>query len=110
MCAGPYSLALLGIGPELSDRFQAELELKADNEVLRPGHVRLSLPYFVHPAALDFVLQACRQGRRAPLGRTLGAPQRATLAPRLLGLARLALGGAPHSGGATSAAHRSEPR
>ena len=43
MCAGPYSLALLGIGPELSDRYQAELELKADNEVLRPGQVRISL-------------------------------------------------------------------
>ena len=60
MCAGPYSLALLGIGPELSDRYQAELELKSDNEVLRPGQVRISLPYFVHPAALDFVLQAVR--------------------------------------------------
>jgi hypothetical protein len=87
LCAGPYSLALLGIGAELSARYLAELERKADNEVIRPGQVRLSLPhfspylpisphvslhlpasphgqvrislpYFVHPAALDFVLQA----------------------------------------------------
>ena len=58
MCAGPYSLSLMGIGPLLSDRYQAELERKDDNEVLRPGYVRLSLPYFVHRHQLDFVLRA----------------------------------------------------
>ena len=47
LCAGPYSLALLGIGAELSARYLAELERKADNEVIRPGQVRLALPpYF----------------------------------------------------------------
>ena len=46
LCAGPYSLALLGIGAELSARYLAELELKADNEVIRPGQVRIALPYF----------------------------------------------------------------
>ena len=47
LCAGPYSLALLGIGSELSARYLAELELKADNEVVRPGQARIALPpYF----------------------------------------------------------------
>lgn len=42
MCAGPYSLSLLGIGSDLSDRLQAELEKKEDNEVSRPRAARAS--------------------------------------------------------------------
>ncbi|CAK0851985.1 unnamed protein product [Prorocentrum cordatum] len=45
MCAGPYSQELLGIAPELSGRFLRELRKKEDNEVIRPGYVRLSLHY-----------------------------------------------------------------
>ena len=44
LCAGPYSLQLLGIGAELSGRYLAELARKADNEVIRPGQARLAPP------------------------------------------------------------------
>ena len=58
MCAGPYSQAILGISPELSERFEAQLVKKEDNELLRPGYVRVSLPYFADGPTLRYVLDA----------------------------------------------------
>lgn len=58
MCAGPYSQQLLGIDSSLSAKFQNELERKVDNEVLRPGYVRLSLHYTMEDTTVDFILQA----------------------------------------------------
>eukprot|EP00930_Biecheleria_cincta_P047690 TRINITY_DN33112_c0_g1_i1.p1 TRINITY_DN33112_c0_g1~~TRINITY_DN33112_c0_g1_i1.p1 ORF type:complete len:1138 (-),score=174.55 TRINITY_DN33112_c0_g1_i1:199-3612(-) len=58
MCAGPYSQQLLGIDSSLSAKIQSELERKVDNEVLRPGYVRLSLHYTMDDSTVDFILQA----------------------------------------------------
>ena len=52
MCAGPYSQRILGIDASLSDCLEAQLVKKEDNELLRPGYVRISLPYFADAAAL----------------------------------------------------------
>lgn len=58
MCAGPYSQQLLGIDGTLSDAFEAQLVKKEDNELLRPGYVRLSLPYFADAQQVRYVLDA----------------------------------------------------
>eukprot|EP00315_Gephyrocapsa_oceanica_P046214 CAMPEP_0185537682 /NCGR_PEP_ID=MMETSP1366-20130426/110565_1 /TAXON_ID=38817 /ORGANISM="Gephyrocapsa oceanica, Strain RCC1303" /LENGTH=536 /DNA_ID=CAMNT_0028149401 /DNA_START=1 /DNA_END=1608 /DNA_ORIENTATION=- len=58
MCAGPYSQALLGIDSALSAALQAQLVKKEDNEVLRPGYTRVSLPYFADAATVRYVLDA----------------------------------------------------
>jgi len=56
-CAGPYSQRLLGLSRSGSHGLeQCLLEEKA--EVLRPGYSRLSLPYAMSPAEVDYVL-AC---------------------------------------------------
>merc|ERR1711871_1901364 len=60
MCAGPYSQALLGIDAELSDAIQTQLLKKEDNEVLRPGYTRVSLPYFADTASIRYVLDALK--------------------------------------------------
>ena len=58
MCAGPYSQQLLGIDGTLSDAFEAQLVKKEDNELLRPGYVRLSLPYFADAQQVRYVLDS----------------------------------------------------
>lgn len=55
-CAGPYGLSLLGISPEDSAAIESHLLDKM--EVLRPGFVRVSLPYFAEPAELALVTGA----------------------------------------------------
>jgi hypothetical protein len=55
MCAGPYSQRLLGIDAGTSSQLLAELQKKEDNELLRPGYVRVSLPYYVSADELAFV-------------------------------------------------------
>ncbi|GFU72457.1 tRNA-cytidine(32) 2-sulfurtransferase [Trichonephila clavipes] len=71
-CAGPYALDLLGIDESLALRFD---ELLAENksldrthlrrrgeyserEVLRPGFIRLTFPFFMSDDDIDFVLDA----------------------------------------------------
>ena len=58
-CAGPYALRLLGIQPRASARIEAELLAK--HELLRPGFTRLSFPWFVSDAEVDYVLSAMEQ-------------------------------------------------
>eukprot|EP00928_Gymnodinium_smaydae_P037156 TRINITY_DN25830_c0_g3_i1.p1 TRINITY_DN25830_c0_g3~~TRINITY_DN25830_c0_g3_i1.p1 ORF type:complete len:1186 (+),score=196.42 TRINITY_DN25830_c0_g3_i1:29-3559(+) len=58
MCAGPYSQQILGIDAELAARFQRELEKKEDNEVIRPGYVRLSLHYTMEEHTVDRIIRA----------------------------------------------------
>ena len=58
MCAGPYSQSLLGIDTALSDAMQTQLVKKEDNELLRPGYVRVSLPYFADDLTIQYVLDA----------------------------------------------------
>ena len=71
-CAGPYAQDLLGIDPDLADRFEALLledpaldrtHLRrvseySSREVLRPGFARLNLPWWMEDSAVDFVLRA----------------------------------------------------
>lgn len=55
-CAGPYGHRLLGIGPELSRRFEHEIE---DGwEGIKPGWSRLNFAYFVSDAVADYMIEA----------------------------------------------------
>jgi hypothetical protein len=63
VCAGPYGLQLLGVSPENAARFEDELK-RGRNETMRPGFVRLSLPFFASPAEVDYCVEAIRQVRR----------------------------------------------
>lgn len=55
-CAGPYGHRLLGIDGATSDRLR-ELIGRGVNGV-KPGWVRLSLPWYASPADVDFILDA----------------------------------------------------
>ncbi|ABS27603.1 aminotransferase class V-fold PLP-dependent enzyme [Anaeromyxobacter sp. Fw109-5] len=55
-CAGPYGHRLLGIGPERSAEFRRAIA--AGVQALKPGWVRISLPYHATPAEVDFLLSA----------------------------------------------------
>ncbi|GIZ00747.1 hypothetical protein CEXT_38281 [Caerostris extrusa] len=71
-CAGPYALDLLGINEDLALRFDKLLaENKSldrthlrrigeysEREVLRPGFIRLTLPFFMPDDDINFVLKA----------------------------------------------------
>ncbi|WP_250005624.1 aminotransferase class V-fold PLP-dependent enzyme [Actinoplanes sp. M2I2] len=55
-CAGPYGHRLLGIGAELSHRFQHEIE---DGwEGIKPGWSRLNFPYFWSDTVADYVIES----------------------------------------------------
>ena len=55
-CAGPYGHRLLGIGPELSHRFEHEIE--AGWEGIKPGWARLNFPYFLSDVVADYLVEA----------------------------------------------------
>ncbi|MBL7259739.1 aminotransferase class V-fold PLP-dependent enzyme [Paractinoplanes lichenicola] len=55
-CAGPYGHRLLGIGPELSRRFENEIE--AGWEGIKPGWSRLNFAYFLSDAVADYLASA----------------------------------------------------
>ena len=55
-CAGPYALRLLGIEGAASVALETLLLDQA--EVMRPGFVRLSLPYFASNAEVEYALAA----------------------------------------------------
>ncbi|MFC0105995.1 aminotransferase class V-fold PLP-dependent enzyme [Kibdelosporangium aridum] len=55
-CAGPYGHRLLGIGPDLSRRF--EHEILAGREGIKPGWVRVSFNYAMSDTVVDYVLEA----------------------------------------------------
>jgi len=71
-CAGPYAQDLLGIDPELAQRYEDILmedgrldrthlrrkEEHSSYEILRPGFSRLNLAYFASDSEVDFVLSA----------------------------------------------------
>ncbi|KAM7539624.1 hypothetical protein Aperf_G00000037296 [Anoplocephala perfoliata] len=62
-CAGPYALDLLGINEELAIIYEDTL-IDKDNEeiyehkILRPGFVRINLPYFYPDEEIDFIIDA----------------------------------------------------
>ncbi|XP_068718445.1 uncharacterized protein [Montipora capricornis] len=73
-CAGPYAQNLLGINEALAKEIENLLledsrldrvHLRryneySEREILRPGFVRLNLPYFMSEDAVDFVLEAVK--------------------------------------------------
>jgi len=55
-CAGPYGHRLLGIDRSRSERYRVQI---ADGYLgIKPGWVRLSLPYYASEEDLDFILSA----------------------------------------------------
>ena len=56
MCAGPFSQQLLGISALANVQIEAALLDK--HEVVRPGYVRLSLPYWMDSLEIEHVLNA----------------------------------------------------
>ncbi|XP_033632009.1 uncharacterized protein LOC117293705 [Asterias rubens] len=71
-CAGPYAQDLLGINEKLAKEIEAALledgrldrvHLRryteySEKEILRPGFVRINLPYFMSDDCVDFVIEA----------------------------------------------------
>ncbi len=55
-CAGPYGHRLLGIGPEVSERYRRQIAQGLNG--LKPGWVRLTLPYYGSAADVEFLLSA----------------------------------------------------
>jgi selenocysteine lyase/cysteine desulfurase len=55
-CAGPYGHKLLGIGPRDSAFYRAEIA--RGNLAVKPGWVRLSLPFYASESDIEFVLRA----------------------------------------------------
>jgi selenocysteine lyase/cysteine desulfurase len=55
-CAGPYGHRLLGIGPEKSAAYRAQIERGYLG--VKPGWVRISLPFYASDGEVDFVLRA----------------------------------------------------
>ncbi|WP_242346280.1 aminotransferase class V-fold PLP-dependent enzyme [Anaeromyxobacter terrae] len=55
-CAGPYGHRLLGIGPDRSAEFRRAIA--AGVQALKPGWVRISLPYHATAEEVDFLLSA----------------------------------------------------
>jgi len=55
-CAGPYGHRLLGIGPDRSSEYREAIACGRIG--LKPGWVRLSLPYYATEDEVDFLLSA----------------------------------------------------
>jgi selenocysteine lyase/cysteine desulfurase len=55
-CAGPYGHRLLGIDRERSERYRAQIARGVLG--VKPGWVRLSLPYYASEEDLEFILSA----------------------------------------------------
>jgi len=56
MCAGPFSQILLGISDLSNQAFEQALLNR--HEVLRPGYTRLSFPYWMSAAEIDYIVDA----------------------------------------------------
>lgn len=57
-CAGPYATRLLGLKKD--DILAFENALIEKKEMLRPGFSRVSFPYFMDDAQVDYILQAIK--------------------------------------------------
>ena len=55
-CAGPYSLKLMGINEELSDKFREAFT--RGFSLTRPGMVRFSINYFAEEKVVSYILDA----------------------------------------------------
>ena len=95
-CAGPYGHRLLGIDRARSERYRREIA--RGNLGVKPGWVRLTLPYYASEEDVDFILERGRVHRRPRRGLRPG------LQP-VLARRRLA---APRDAGAHRAAARAD--
>lgn len=55
-CAGPYGHRLLGIGEDVSERYRAQIRRGIIG--VKPGWVRVSLPYYASREDIEFILSA----------------------------------------------------
>ncbi|KAH9149170.1 hypothetical protein AeRB84_007659, partial [Aphanomyces euteiches] len=55
-CAGPYGQRLLGISDSNTQKFKAVL--RQNDQVLKPGYTRLSLPYIMSQDEVEYVIAA----------------------------------------------------
>ncbi len=55
-CAGPYGHRLLGINEEISLKYRAQIQRNVIG--VKPGWVRLSLPYYASDEDIEFILSA----------------------------------------------------
>jgi selenocysteine lyase/cysteine desulfurase len=55
-CAGPYSHALLGVGPAQAELIRSTIE--RGYESVKPGFTRVGFCYYASPEEIDFVLDA----------------------------------------------------
>ena len=53
---GPFSQKLLGIDNHFNELF--EIALLEKHEVLRPGYTRISLPFWISPEEIDFIINS----------------------------------------------------
>ncbi len=57
-CAGPYGHRLLGIGPDQSHQFEAQIATGCEG--IKPGWVRVNFNYFVGEDVFAYILEAVR--------------------------------------------------
>ena len=57
-CAGPYGHRLLGIDPDTSHRYEAEVAKGC--EVIKPGWVRVNFNYFIGEDEFTYIVEAVR--------------------------------------------------
>jgi len=57
VCAGPFAQKLLGMSYEVAKQFEEVLLDDDDNEILRPGFVRLNFNYFMDENVVDYVIR-----------------------------------------------------
>ncbi len=59
VCAGPYGHRLLGVGRQESETIRAEI--KAGNEIRKPGWVRLNFSYLMDDKKADYIIDSLDQ-------------------------------------------------
>lgn len=58
MCAGPYSMKLLGIDSAHASSLDRELLNKV--EIMRPGYTRVSLSYCMYPCEIQYIIESIK--------------------------------------------------
>ncbi|CEG47580.1 hypothetical protein F444_17437, partial [Plasmopara halstedii] len=57
-CAGPYAARMLGLN--IKHTIALEHAFTEEDEVIKPGVVRMSFPYFADDAEVEYILDAVR--------------------------------------------------
>eukprot|EP00667_Euglena_gracilis_P019362 EG_transcript_20741 len=64
MCAGPNGIRILGVKKETVKDFSTELSVNKE-EIMKPGYVRLSVPFNATEEELQYIIDAIREVARA---------------------------------------------